>query len=58
MVVAMATKTDDRLRDGPVWFITMVKGPDYLSLQPDVIASASKHIQWKDNLTYNACGYP
>lgn len=29
------------IRDGPLWFITMVIGPGCLALQPDFIVSAS-----------------
>lgn len=56
--VAEATRTDDHQRDGPVWFITMVIGSGCLALQPDSIASASKHDQQKDNLTCYASGCP
>lgn len=43
--VAMAAGTDDLLRDGPAWFITMAIGPSCLALQPD---SSWKHYQRRD----------
>lgn len=41
----MVARTDDPLRDGPVWFITMVIGRGCLALQPHFIVSAPKHDQ-------------
>lgn len=34
MAVAMAARTDDHLKDGPVWFITMVMGLVVFAMWP------------------------